>query len=227
MSHFQEFILDFFPTQEHISRSSPNGIQPSQIVQPPAVECRQPIATQAHAPVPRIRYKASEMKARERDRALLQQKNSAFRENPRLFQRETMLYVNAIVSGYRMPIFVDTGAEASVMSLKTCKKLRLMNSLDVSEAGYATGVGFSKIHGKLWRVPVQIGRIKFNMQFNILDMAVSVILGLDQMKRLGMNVDLRQGGLRIGNYLVPFTKPPPEDDDTPLAACNATSCVVM
>jgi len=138
-----------------------------------------------------------------------------------------MLYVDAIVSGCRMPIFVDTGAEASVMSLKTCKKLHLMTSVDVSQAGYATGVGFSKIHGKLWRVPVQIGRIKFNMQFNILDMAVSVILGLDQMKRLGMNVDLRQGGLRIGNYLVPFTKPPPEDDDASLAACNVKSCAVM
>jgi len=231
--HFKEFVRDFFPIEAGVSRSYPNEIlpnnvnRPSQLAQPRVVKRRQPVVSITPVPVSRTRYDFSEMKARERDRAVAQQKNSAFRENPRLFQRETMLYVDAIVSGFRMPVFVDTGAEASVMSLKTCKKLGLMTSVDVSQAGYATGVGFSKIYGKLWRVPIQIGRTKFNMQFNILDMAVNVILGLDQMKRLGMTVDLRQGGLRIGNYLVPFTKPPPEDDQAPFSACNVKSCAVM
>jgi len=232
--HFQEFVRDFFPITAgtrscpHVGQPSQRS-QPSHIPQPRVIQRRQPIAIQAPSPAlapgPRTTYEVYEMNAR--DRAVAQQKNTAFRENPRLFQRETMLYVDAIISGHRMPLFVDTGAQASVMSLKTCKRLGLMTSVDVSQAGVATGVGFTRIHGKLWRVPVQIGRTKFHMQFNILDMGVSVILGLDQMKRLGMSVDLRKGGLQIGACFVPFTKPPPEDDDTQLMECDVGACAVM
>jgi len=227
--HFQEFVVDFFPHKTSTPPSFPNVAQHSQDAQPLAVEHRQPIVTYAPSPAPveRTIYDNEEMKARARDRAVAKQKDTALRENPRLFQRETMLYVDAIINGSRMPLFVDTGAQASVMSLKTCKKLGLMSSVDVSQAGVATGVGFTRIHGKLWRVPVQIGRTKFHMQFNIIDMGVSLILGLDQMKRLGMSVDLKKGGLQIGYCFVPFTKPPPEDDDTLLASCDINECTVM
>jgi len=126
-----------------------------------------------------------------------------------------------------MPLFVETGAQASVMNLKVCKRLVLMTSVDVCQAGIATGVGITRIYGKFWRVPVQIGWTKFHMQFNILDMGVSVILGLDQMKRLGMSLDMKKGGLQIGNCFVPFTKPPPEDDDTQLVECHVSSCCVI
>jgi len=227
--HFQEFVVDFFPHNTATTPSFPNVAQDSRVAQPVVIEHRQPTGTYAPPPAPGSRtiYDIEEMKARARDRAVAKQKDTALRENPRLFQRETMLYVDAIINGCRMPLFVDTGAQASVMSLKTCKKLGLMTSVDVSQAGVATGVGFTRIYGKLWRVPVQIGRTKFHMQFNILDMGVSLILGLDQMKRLGMSVDLKKGGLQIGYSFVPFTKPPPEDDDTQLANCDINPCTVM
>jgi len=223
--HFQEFLRDFFPAQEGKNLPCPHVAQPNHLVESTVIKRRQPMALQAPAPVPRVRYEVYEMT--DRDIAVLKQKNTALRENPRLFQRETMLYVNAIINGYKMPLFVDTGAQASVMNLKVCKRLGLMTSVDVSQAGIATGVGFTKIYGKLWRVPVQIGWIKFHMQFNILDMGVSVILG-HQMKRLGMGLDMKKGGLQIGNCFVPFTKPPPEDDDdTQLLECHINSCGIM
>jgi len=227
--HFQEFVVDFFPDKTISTHSYPPVAQQRRVAQPAVIEHRPPIVTYAQppAPVARTRYEVEEMKARARDRAVAKQKDTAFRENPRLFKRETMLYVDAIVNGSIMPLFVDTGAQASVMSLKTCKKLGLMTSVDVSQAGVATGVGMTRIHGKLWRVPVQIGRTKFHMQFNILDMGVSIILGLDQMKRLGMSVDLKRGGLQIGYCFVPFTRPPPEDDDTQLVNCDVNQCTVM
>jgi len=219
--HFEEFVREFFPATAGTSRSAPQPVQ-----KPRVITRRRPIAIQAPAPVPRTRYEVYEMN--DRDRAVAKQKSTAFRENPKLFQRETMLYVDAIISGNRMPLFVDTGAQASVMSFETCKKLGLMTSVDVSQAGVATGVGYTRIHGKLWRVPVQIGRTKFHMQFNILDMGVKVILGLDQMKRLGMSVNLKKGGLQIGSSFVPFTKPPPEDDDDhQVMECDVNSCAVM
>jgi len=159
-----------------------------------------------------------------RARQLEQQKKSALRENPKLFQKETMLYVDAVINGSKMPLFVDTGAQASVMSMKTCRSLGLENSVDTSQAGIAAGVGFTRIYGKLWHIPVQIGRTKFHMQFNILDMGVNVILGLDQMKRLGMSINLRRHGLQIGHSFVPFTKPPKEEINLD---CDMNNCVVM
>jgi len=215
--HFQEFVRDFFPNHSGTIPSYPQCVKSS------ISSRKQPAAIKA--PASGTRYEVYEMN--DRDREVAKQKRTAFRENPRLFQQETMLYVNSFISGYKMPLFVDTGAQASVMSLKTCKSLGLMSSVDVSQAGIATGVGSTRIYGKLWRVPVQIGRTKFHMQFNILDMGVSVILGLDQMRRLGMSVNLKRGGLQIGTSFVPFTKPPPEDNEQLLVNCDVNTCAVM
>jgi len=148
-----------------------------------------------------------------------EQKNMAYRENPNVFQKEEMLYINAIVNGVAMPLFVDTGAQASVMSLETCRNLGLSHEIDESEAGIASGVGVARIYGKLWRVPVQIGKKKFFVQFNILDMGVRLILGLDQMKRLEMSVDLGRGGCVVGNSFVPFVKPPDRGQSIAVVPC--------
>jgi len=232
--HLQEFVRDFFPTNSVESLPHPQpahtGVtlrrQPIIIEAQPANNRvsyrRQPVAIDA--PVSRRRLKFIDVN--DRDREVAKQKSTAFRENPRLFQQETMLYVKAIVNGYKIPIFVDTGAQASVMSMKTCRSLGLMNIVDVSQAGVATGVGSTRIYGKLWRVPVQIGRTKFHMQFSVLDIGESVILGLDQMKRLGMSVNLKRGGLQIDTCFIPFTQPPQENDQK-LAHCEINTCAVM
>jgi len=152
------------------------------------------------------------------------QKNKAFRENPNIFRKEEMLYINAIVNGVQMPLFIDTGAQASVMSLETCRNLNLVDEIDETQSGIASGVGFARIYGKLWRVPVQIGRNKFFVQFNILDMGVRLILGLDQMKRLGMSVDLGRGGCVVRDSFVPFVKPP---DEKFLDSGQSIACSIM
>jgi len=212
--HLQEFVRDFFPANSIESRSHPQPAKTRVSFRRQATE----------APVSRERFEVYDMN--DRDREVAKQKSTAFKENPRLFQQETMLYVKAIVNGYKTPIFVDTGAQASVMSLKTCKSLGLMSIVDISQAGVATGVGSTRIYGKLWRVPVQIGRTKFHMQFSVLDIGENVILGLDQMKRLGMSVNLKRGGLQIGDCFVPFTQPPSENDQQ-LVQCEINTCAVM
>jgi len=227
--HFQEFVVDFFPHKTVTTSSFPNVAQYSRVAPPWGIEHRPHIGIYATHPAPGSRtiYDIEEMKARACDREVAKQKDTTLRENPRLFQRETTPYVDAIINGCKMPLFVDSGVLASVMSLKTCKKLSLMTSVDVSQAGVATGVEFTRIYGKLWRVPVEIGRTKFHMQFNIIDMGASLILGIYQMKRLGMRLDFKKRGLKIGYCFVPFTKPPPEDDDTLLANCDINACDVL
>jgi len=166
-------------------------------------------------PIPRRgnyshKSEGSDVKERGRLAHVEAQKSKAFRENPNIFRKEQMLYINAIVNGVQMPLFIDTGAQASVMSLETCRNLGLIDEIDETQSGIASGVGFARIYGKLWRVPVQIGRNKFFVQFNILNMGVRLILGLDQMKRLGMSVDLGRGGCVVRDSFVPFVKPPNE-----------------
>jgi len=156
------------------------------------------------------KYNDSDIKEMGRLAVVEDQKNKAYRENPNIFRKEEMLYINAIVNGVQMPLFIDTGAQASVMSLETCRNLGLIDEVDERQSGIASGVGFARIYGKLWRVPLQIGRHKFFVQFNILDMGVRLILGLDQMKRLGMSVDLGRGGCVVRDSFVPFVKPPNE-----------------
>jgi len=166
----------------------------------------------------------SDVKERGRLAHVEAQKSKAFRENPNIFRKEQMLYINAIVNGVQMPLFIDTGAQASVMSLETCRNLGLIDEIDETQSGIASGVGFARIYGKLWRVPVQIGRNKFFVQFNILNMGVRLILGLDQMKRLGMSVDLGRGGCIVRHTFVPFVKPPNEEY---LESGQGLACAIM
>jgi len=169
-------------------------------------------------------YDDSDRKERGRLALVEDQKSKAFRENPNVFRKEEMLYINAIVNGVQMPLFIDTGAQASVMSLETCRNLGLLDEIDETQSGIASGVGFARIYGKLWRVPLQIGRNKFFVQFNILDMGVRLILGLDQMKRLGMSVDLGRGGCVVRDSFVPFVKPVNEKF---LNNGQALACAIM
>jgi len=169
-------------------------------------------------------YDDSERKEMGRLAHVEDQKSMAFRENPNVFRKEEMLYINAIVNGVQMPLFIDTGAQASVMSLETCRNLGLLDEIDETQSGIASGVGFARIYGKLWRVPLQIGRNKFFVQFNILDMGVRLILGLDQMKRLGMSVDLGRGGCVVRDSFVPFVKPVNEKF---LNNRQALACAIM
>lgn len=214
------------PRVVHIKLSPPSGSKSSGSTSTPAREAvsydsfpsifggnQLPSNTRQEVPIYRREYsvdESSDVKERGRLALVEEQKNMAFRENPNVFRKEEMLYINAIVNGEQMPLFIDTGAQASVMSLETCRNLGLEYEIDESQSGIASGVGFARIFGKLWRVPLQIGRHKFYVQFNILDMGVRLILGLDQMKRLGMSVDLRRGGCVVGKSFVPFVKPPNE-----------------
>jgi len=219
-NHFEEFVQDFFPESRDFfpDSSLTKGYSPQSVV--PRILPRKRFSPR------RVSRNSDEVyEVGSRTRKLEREKKIALRENPKLHQKATMLYVDAVVNGFKMPIFVDTGAQASVMSMKTCRRLGLENSIDTSQSGIAAGVGFSRIYGKLWRVPVEIGKTKFHMQFNILDMGVNVILGLDQMKRLGMSISLKRKGLQVGKSFVPFTKPPKEEEI--LLDRDMSSCTVM
>ena len=67
-----------------------------------------------------------------------------------------MLYVPCNVNGYDVAMFVDTGAQMSVMSDLMAENLGLSRYIDTGMRGIAVGVGAAKITGRIWNVPVQL-----------------------------------------------------------------------
>ena len=67
-----------------------------------------------------------------------------------------MLYINAIINEHPVQLFIDTGAETSVISRRCADKCHIMRHVDVDYEGTAVGVGTTKIIGSIHALPVKI-----------------------------------------------------------------------
>ncbi|KAL0220403.1 hypothetical protein RCL1_000257 [Eukaryota sp. TZLM3-RCL] len=150
----------------------------------------------------------------ERRRLIAEQRNAMMEYHPEAFVRVHMLYIDASINGHRIPLFIDTGAQQTIVSAKSGRDCAIMELLDVEFQGVAVGVGSRKILGRIHAVDIKIGNSFFNHSVTVLDSdSPLLILGLDFMLRHQVIIDLRDKLFRIGPEAASFlgeNQVPPE-----------------
>ena len=84
------------------------------------------------------------------------QKFQEIAQNQDIFSSKTMLYVPACFAGKQVELFVDTGAQSSVISECMVREMNLSNQINRFYRGQATGVGTASITGVVYCLPFSL-----------------------------------------------------------------------
>lgn len=127
---------------------------------------------------------------------LNQLQTETYENYPELFVPTEMLFIKGSINKQPLDIFVDTGAQTTVISKKFAERANILKNVDARYAGKVVGVGTSNSLGRIWQAYMEIEGRFFVISCVVLDgFSHDVLLGLDMMKRHRCIIDLTKNEL--------------------------------